>query len=175
MTLTALKVLVYAQMEGGVKDLAACLISQVNKRRMPLAEITPRILKWRNLSDLDKFRAMIDFDMLASLSPFSAALQKSARVRPINRRYELNQMDWRSLKDVYNGFGLDTANIEKVKTKIDQIMEDRNQVAHHGQIPATANALAEKHLRENAEVVENVLTDMSLQLLGYFGKGMHRR
>lgn len=52
LTLTALKVLVYAQLEGGIKDLASCVIRDLNNRRMPLSDINPRLLQWRNAEDI---------------------------------------------------------------------------------------------------------------------------
>ncbi|HLV87700.1 MAG TPA: MAE_28990/MAE_18760 family HEPN-like nuclease [Candidatus Sulfotelmatobacter sp.] len=175
LTLTALKVLVYAQLEGGIKDLSACVLRDLNNRGMTLGEIKPSILQWRNSNDIARFRSMVNFEMIAMTSPFSTALAKQLRIRGINRKREMNQMDWEGVKRVYTGFGLDYTAIESMKGKIDGIVEDRNEAAHYGGLSKRLNTLLEQELRENAGVVEHVLNDLSLQLLPYFTNLSHRR
>jgi hypothetical protein len=175
LTLTALGVLVYAQLEGGIKDLTACVLRNLNTRRPPLGEIKPELLRWRNPEELNRFRSMVDFTMIAMPSPFEPALQRRFKVKGINRRNELNQMDGDAIRRVYRGLSLDHTEIEKLATKIDQIVEDRNEAAHHGILPSTAATLMEKHVRENVAVVENVLVDFSLQLLPFFANRLHAR
>ena len=70
LTLTALKVLVYAQLEGGIKDLASCVVRHVNNRRMSVGDINPRLLLWRNAEDIRRFKSMVTFQMIAAPSPF---------------------------------------------------------------------------------------------------------
>ncbi|MGB8116932.1 MAG: MAE_28990/MAE_18760 family HEPN-like nuclease, partial [Candidatus Sulfotelmatobacter sp.] len=175
LTLTALSVLVYAQLEGGVKDLAACVIKDLNILRPNIGRIRPKLLVWRNPEEIDKFKARVDFDMIAAASPFASALAVPFQLKPINQRYELNQMDWKAIGKVYTGLGLDHAEINKLRTKIDEIVEDRNQAAHHGVLPATAAANMERQVREKVDVVETVLTDLCLQLLPFFSNALHAR
>jgi hypothetical protein len=174
-TLTALKVLVYAQLEGGIKDLASCVLRDVNSRRMSVGDINPRLLQWRNAEDIHRFKSMVTFQMIAAASPFAAALGRRLRVRGINRKGELNQMDWAAVRRIYDGLGLDHTSIEKFRGRITQIVEDRNDAAHYGVLPRLGAALMEKQVRENAETVEHVLTDFSLQLLPFFESNLHRR
>ena len=70
LTLTALKVLVYAQLEGGIKDLASCVLRDLNNRRMVVGEINPRLLEWRNAEDIRQFKSMVTFEMIAAPAPF---------------------------------------------------------------------------------------------------------
>jgi hypothetical protein len=90
LTLTALKVLVYAQLEGGIKDLASCVLRDLNNRGMPVGDINPRLLQWRNAEDIRRFKSMVTFEMIAAPSPFGPALGKRLRVNGINRKSELN-------------------------------------------------------------------------------------
>lgn len=175
LTLTAFGVLVYAQLEGGIKDLAACVLRDVNLRRLPVGDIEPRILRWRNPDEINRFKTMVDFDMIALPSPFASALGRRFRVSGINRRSELNQMSWEAIRRVYSGLGLDYTEINHLRTKIDEIVEDRNEAAHHGILPSIAATYMEKQVREKAGVVENVLTDFCLQVLPFFANQMHMR
>jgi hypothetical protein len=175
LVLSALTVLAYAQLEGGVKEISACVIKHVNRQKLEWGEIAPRLLNWRNLEDLARFRSAVDFDMIGATSPFFPLLKRRAQIRPINRRRELNQMSWAALKTVYRGFGLDCTNIERSAANIDSLVDARNEAAHHGVMPLIANALLEHQVRENASIVEDVLTDLSLQLLAFFENRLHRR
>src|SRR5208283_296045 len=175
LTLTALGVLVYAQLEGGVKDLAACVLKDPGLRSLTLGEIKPQLLRWRNPGEIDRFKAMLDFDNIATPSPFAAMLAGRFEVKTINRRNELNQMGWEAIKSVYRGLGLDYSEIESLRTKIDEIVDNRNEAAHHGVLKGTAATILEKQVRDNAVVVENVLTHFSLQLLPFFVNRMHKR
>jgi hypothetical protein len=175
LTLTALKVLVYAQLEGGIKDLASCVLRDLNNRRMPVGDINPRLLQWRNAEDIRQFKSMVTFEMIATPSPFGQALGKRLRVNGINRKSELNQMDWEAIRKVYNGLGLDHSSVEKLRGKITLIVEDRNDAAHYGVLPTLGTTLMERQVRENAGVVEDVLTDFSVQLLPFFASNLHRR
>ncbi len=175
LTLTALNVLVYAQLEGGIKDLTGCVLHDLNACRPPFGDINPVLLRWRNPGEIDRLKAMVDFNMIALPSPFSSVLAKRFKVKGINRRGELNQMSWEAIKRVYVGLGLDTSVVEKLKTKIDEIVDDRNEAAHHGVLPSTSAKQMEQHVRDNVVVVENVLTDLSLQILPFFSGEMHLR
>lgn len=175
LTLTALNVLVYAQLEGGMKDLAACVLRDLNNRRLPIGQIKPELIQWRNPSEISRFRSMVDFQMIAQQDPFGAALGRRFKVRGINRRTEMNQMDWDAIRKVYKGFGLDSSNIELMSAKIDQIVEDRNRAAHHGVLPQAAAVMVERHVRENVAVVENVLTDFGIRILPFFEDKLHIR
>jgi len=175
LTLTALKVLVYAQLEGGIKDLASCVLRDLNNRRMPVGDINPRLLQWRNAEDIRQFKSVVTFEMIAAPSPFGQALRKRLRVNGINRKSELNQMDWEAIRKVYNGLRLDHRSIEKLRGQITLIVEDRNDAAHYGVLPTLGTTLMERQVRENAGIVEHVLTDFSLQLLPFFASNLHRR
>lgn len=175
LSLSALTVLAYAQLEGGVKDISACVIKHVNARNMEMGEVAPRLLKWRNQEELARLKSAVDFDMIGTSSPFAALLKKRVRIRPINRHREFNQMSWAALKAVYDGFGLDRTTVERSAASIDDLVDARNEAAHHGSMPKTAAALLEKQVRANVLTVENVLTDLSLQLLDCFSNQMHRR
>jgi hypothetical protein len=168
LTLTALKVLVYAQLEGGIKDIASCVLRDLNSRRLPVSDINPKLLEWRNSEDIRQFRSMVTFEMIAAPSPFGSALGKRLRVRGINRKNELNQMDWDAIRRVYEGLGLDHSSVEKVRGRITLILDDRNEAAHYGVLPTLGKALMEGQVRENADTVEYVLTDFSLKLLPFF-------
>lgn len=87
----------------------------------------------------------------------------------------MNQMDWRAIGEVYTGLGLNHTEINKLKTKIDEIVEDRNQAAHHGALPPLAANYMEQQVREKVDVVETVLTDLCLQLLPFFISNLHVR
>jgi hypothetical protein len=175
LVLSALGVLTYAQLEGGVKDLAACVIKHVNARKLALGQVSPGLLAWRNQDALGKLRSMVDFDMIGMPVPFAAALDKRVKVNAINRKRELNQMSWLSLKAVYLGFGLDYGAVKVLAAKIDELVSARNDAAHHGAMPNLASGMLESQLRENVAVVEDILTDLSARLLEYFKIGMHRR
>jgi hypothetical protein len=175
LTLTALNVLVYAQLEGGIKDLAGCVIHDLNARRPPFGDINPGLLRWRNPGEVVRLRSMVDFNMIALHSPFSSALAKRFKVNAINRRNELNQMGWEAIKQVYGGFGLNPSTVLGLRTKLDEIVNDRNEAAHYGVLPGTLGSQMEHHIRDNVFVVENVLTDFSLQILPYFSSKMHLR
>ena len=175
LTLTALNVLVYAQLEGGMKDLASCVLRDLNRRPMQLGDIKPEILQWRNPNEINRLKSMVDFKMITMAYPFASFLEKRLKIVAINRRTELNQMSWEAIRRVYGGFGLDCSEIEYCKTKIDQIVDDRNEAAHHGVAPGIAAAFMEKHVRDNVGVVENVLIHFSLQLLPFFTNRLHIR
>jgi hypothetical protein len=175
LTLTALNVLVYAQLEGGIKDLVSCVLRDLNIRHPPMGEIKPDIVQWRNPDEINRFKAMVDFHMIAKPAPFSAALTKRFRVRGINRRSELNQMSWDAIRRVYKGLGLDYSGVQLFGAKIDQIVNDRNEAAHHGTLPSIAATYMEQQVRDNAMVVEKVLTDFSLRILPFFEDRLHTR
>lgn len=174
LTLAALTVLTYAQLEGGIKDLAARVIKEVNLRRMKLGDVSPELLQWRNESLLPSLRNFVDFNMIGATTPFDAQLQQIVEVMPINRRFELNQMNWDAVARVYGGFCLDPRSIERLASTLDQLVETRNQVAHHGSLAALV-ALLENQLRSNVAAVEDVLTDLTLQLLEFFPRNLHMR
>ncbi len=113
--------------------------------------------------------------MISSPSPFGEALVKRLKVRGINRKSELNQMDWEAIRQVYDGLGLDYSSVEKLRDQITHIVEDRNDAAHYGVLPNLGPTLLERQVRENAKIVENVLNDFSLRLLPFFETGLHRR
>lgn len=175
LTLTALNVLVYAQLEGGIKDIAGCVLHDLNLRRPPFGDIKPALLSWRNPNEIQHLKALVDFTMIAMPSPFSCVLSRRFRVNGINRRNELNQMSWDAIKRVYAGLGLDDSQVKKLKARIEEIVGDRNEAAHHGVLPNTSARQMEQHVRANVEVVENVLTDFSLQVLPFFSGKMHLR
>jgi HEPN superfamily RiboL-PSP-like protein len=175
LVLSALTVLAYAQLEGGVKDISACVIKHVNRMKLEWGEVSPRLLKWRNQEDLARFRAAVDFDMIGAADPFAPLLKKRAQIRPISRRGELNQMTWSSLRGVYDGFGLDSKDIEQSAANIDSLVGARNDAAHRGVLPITTAKMLERQVREHVSIVENVLTDLALQLFAYFNNSLHRR
>lgn len=175
LTLTALNVLVYAQLEGGIKDLASCVLRDLNNRHMSVGDINPRLLQWRNAEDIRQFKSMVTFQMIAAPSPFGGALAKRLKVKGINRKTELNQMDWEAIRKVYNGLGLDHSSVEKLRGAITQIVEDRNDAAHYGVLPTVATTLMERQVRNNADIVEHVLTDFSCRLLPFFASNLHKR
>jgi len=173
--LTAMTVLTYAQLEGGAKDLCAYTIRQVNLRNLQIGELAPRLLQWRNPAELDRFKSSSNFEVLTSISPFANALQRKVKIRSINRRYEFNQMSWEALKTIYRGFGLDDSSVSHRASEVDQLVEARNQAAHYGVLPTFASAMAEAQLRANVAAVEDVLTDLTIQLLSFFANRMHLR
>lgn len=173
--LTAMTVLTYAQLEGGTKDICSYTIRQINLRNLQIGELAPRLLQWRNPADLDRFKSALNFEVLAAISPFATALQRRVKIRSINRRYEFNQMSWESLKTIYRGFGLQSSSVSHHASEIDQLVEARNLAAHYGVLPSLASAMAEAQLRTNVVVVEDVLTDLTIQLLPFFANKMHLR
>jgi hypothetical protein len=175
LVLSALTVLAYAQLEGGVKDMSACVIKHVNRMKLGWGEVSPRLLKWRNKEDLTRFRSAVDFDMIGAANPFAVLLKKRAQIRPINRRGELNQMTWSALEAVYNGFGLNAMDIEQNAASIDSLVGARNDAAHRGILPIATAKILERQVREHVSVVETVLTDLALQLFAYFNSNLHRR
>jgi hypothetical protein len=175
LTLTALNVLVYAQLEGGIKDLASCVLRDINLRNMLVGDISPDILRWRNADDINRFKAMVDFAMIGATSPFASALGRRLKVRGINRRSEMNQMGWETIARIYRGLGLDQKGVARHRVKIDEIVDDRNAAAHYGALLTIGASYMEQHVRDNVFVVEDVLTDFSLQLLPFFANRKHMR
>jgi RiboL-PSP-HEPN len=175
LTLTALKVLVYSQLEGGIKDLASCVLRDVNNRRLTTGDINPKLLQWRNANEIQVFKSMVTFEMVAAISPFGHALNKRVKVRGINRKSEMNQMGWETIRKVYDGLGLDHSFVGTLRNEISDIVEDRNHAAHYGVVPPFGTTMMEKQVRENANVVEKVLTDFGIRLLPFFEQNMHRR
>jgi hypothetical protein len=175
LTLTSLNVFVYGQLEGGMKDLASCFLRHLNKRNLSYGQLKPSILDWRNGSEIEVFRRAVNFGMIADNSPFSAVLAKPVKVRHISRLHELNQMRWSAIEGIYCGLGLSTGDIISSKSLIEQLVDERNNAAHHGSIPPVAATMLERQLRQNVEVVETVLTDFSLKLLPYFKDRLHCR
>ena len=55
----------YAQLEGGIKDLASCVLRDLNLRHMSVGDIKPELLQWRNPNEINRFRSMVDFNMIA--------------------------------------------------------------------------------------------------------------
>lgn len=174
-SLLALKVLVYSQLEGGIKDLTGVAIRTINVLRLPLQEIHPCILEWRNPEEIKRFRNSVSFGMIANAAPFDSLLKRKVRLRGVNRYRELNQMGWNAIRTVYTGLRLDLSSIELHRSSIDRIVIDRNDAAHYGVLPGMSRSSMELELRANAAVVEQVLTDYSLQLLPYFSRRLHRR
>ncbi len=175
LTLTALNVLIYAQLEGGVKDLTACVLRHINLRRLALGEIRPTLLKWRNPDEIERFRSALDFSMISSPSPFVNILSRHVKLKGINRRHELNQMGSAALKRIYVGLGLDYSAVSQSTAQIDELVDHRNSAAHYGILPSVATAIMEKQVRGNVMIVEKVLTDLSIQLLLYFVNRLHMR
>lgn len=175
LVLSALTVLAYAQLEGGVKEISGCVIKDVNRRKLEWGEAAPRLLKWRNQEDLARFRSTVNFEMIGESAPFAPFLKKRVQIKPINRRREFNQMTWGKIKTVYEGFGLSSRGIERYAANIGSLVDARNDAAHHGAMPTTAAAMLENQVRDNVRVVEDVLTDLALQALAYFENGLHRR
>jgi len=175
LTLRALQILVYAQLEGGVKSLSAILLKDLNRRRLPVGLINPTILSWRNKNDLSRFKAAVNFSMVAISSPFGPLLARTEKVKSINRKYELNQMGWSSLATIYSGLDLDISSITAHRQTIEEIVEERNNAAHHGTWTPKSLTLLENQLRSNVDAVESVLTDFSINLLGFFIGNKHLR
>jgi hypothetical protein len=175
LTLTALSVLAYAQLEGGVKDLAILVVKHVNHRNLEIGEISPSLLTWRSESELERFKSALTFDAIARAYPFEELLKRTIKIRGIDRRYELNQMSSEVLSAVYAGFGLDRSQVELHSSQIDDLVETRNEAAHHGVTPQIEAQLMEQQLRSNVKMVGIVLTDLSLQLLSFFSGKLHLR
>ena len=175
LTLTALNVLVYAQLEGGVKDLSARLVRRLNAYNLTFANINPKLLEWRNGKELERFRKTISFSNISSANPFAPLLAEKAKVRPINRRFEFNQMHWEELTSIYSGLGLTVAQIARSRQDISALVEMRNDAAHHGVPSKMAAKLLGELVRQHALAVGTVLTDFSLQLLVFFENKLHRR
>lgn len=175
LVLSALTVLTYAQLEGGIKDISASVIRHINMRRMRLGEVAPGLLNWRNHRELGRLRALVEYDMVGRASPFEAALKRRVVVRSIDRRREMNQMGWAGVRKVYDGFGLDYRGVEPVAAQIENLVAARNEAAHHGIMPPIASAMLEGQLRDNVHAVENVLTDLTIQLLTFFSDRKHIR
>ena len=175
LTLMALTVLTYAQLEGGVKDLTAIVIRHVNQRKLQIGEINPSLLEWRGEGELQRFKSKVSFDLIASPYPFKDLLKRTIKIKGINRQYELNQMSWATLNRVYVGFGLDPSHVQAHSSQIDDLVKTRNQTAHHGVTPPIARTLMETQLRSDIQMVGFVLTDLSLQLLSFFSGKLHLR
>ena len=90
LVLSAMNVLSYAQLEGGIKDLASYIIKEVNRRNLNLGDISPALLQWRNSEELDRYRNLLNFELIGSSDPFRPHLSRKTVVRPINRRGEFN-------------------------------------------------------------------------------------
>jgi hypothetical protein len=109
--------------------------------------------------------------MIGAKVPFDAILSKRVKVTAINRKREMNQMSWQTLKIMYAGLGLDYLSIEHVASEVGDLVSAGNAAAHDRIMPTVAAGLLESQLRTNVAVVENVLTDLSVKLLDYFNTG----
>jgi len=150
LSLTALNVLAYAQMEGGMKDLSARVIRDINARNMLLGEISPTILEWRCTEELDRLKSAVNFKMAGE--PNSA-----------------------TIKRIYRGFGISSIGIETQAAAIDELVDARNLAAHYGLPGASAANLLAVQLRAHVGTAEFVLTDFTLNLISYFSTRSHRR
>jgi len=130
LTLTALRVLVYAQLEGGIKEQVALLIRQVNAYKLQLGATSPSLLKWRNNDDLSRFRNAVSFDNFALSFPFGNLAGKRVRITPLNRIREFNQMNSESLAEIYTGLGFDKAAIQPSASAVNDLVGARNDAAH---------------------------------------------
>lgn len=175
LTLTALTVLTYAQLEGGVKDLVAFTIRDFNMRKVTIAKASPYLLKWRNPEEIDRFRSFVNFEMIVDPSPFDPLLARQLRLKGINRKSEFNQMDWAALRRIYTGLGLNYSSIATAADQIDNLVAARNQAAHHGMPPNVAIPILEGQLRSQVDLVQDVLTDLGIRLLPYFSGKTHLR
>jgi hypothetical protein len=175
LTLTALSVLAYAQLEGGMKDLSARVIRDINARNMLLGEISPNILEWRCDEELDRLKSAVNFKMVGESDPFFLVLKRKVRVRGIHRQQEMNQMNSATVKRVYRGFGISSIGVETRAVAIDELVDARNSGAHYGLPGASAASLLEAQLRAHVDTAEFVLTDFTVNLITYFATGKHRR
>lgn len=175
LSLTAFNVLAYAQMEGGIKDLAACTIRHTNARNMLLGEISPALLEWRSADELDRLKAAVNFKMVGNQDPFATVLARKVKIRGIHRHREMNQMNSATIKRVYRGFGISTSDIEVHASNIDELVEARNAAAHYGLPSPLAAGLLAVQLRGYLQTAEFVLTDFAIKLIPYFAMKMHKR
>lgn len=170
-----MRVLVYAQLEGGVKELAAIVIRDVNARRLQVGELAPCLLRWRNRDDLTRFKAVVDFSSISLAFPFGNLPAKRVKIQPINRRREFNQMTWENLNEIFIGFGLDISAVQQCSSAIKDLVEARNDAAHHGAMPRLARELLEAQVRGDVILVEGILTDLALQFIPFFANRQHKR
>ena len=175
LSLTAMRVMVYSQLEGGVKELVSFVIRQINSYPLQLGEISPALLKWRNSQDINSFRAAVNFDNIASSFPFGNLPAKRVKVRPINRISEFNQMNSQNLTVIYDGLRLNKGVLTTKKSNVDDLVSARNDAAHHGVMPTTAKNFLEAQLRDDATMVEKMLEDLALQFLTFFSSQLFRR
>ena len=175
LTLTAFRVLVYAQLEGGVKEFVSLVIKHINAKSLQVGELAPHLLQWRNPDYLSKFRAAVNFYTVSLTFPFANLPAKKIKITPLNRRRELNQMGWENLQQVYLGLGLNQTSVKQSAAAIDELVQARNLAAHHGNVPDLERGLLETQVRDEVNIVENVLIDFALQLLPFFSSHMHRR
>ena len=175
LVLSAMNVLSYAQLEGGIKDLASYIIKEVNRRNLNLGDISPALLQWRNSEELDRYRNLLNFELIGSSDPFRPHLSRKTVVRPINRRGEFNQMNWPSLMKLYTGFRLNSTAIQGFESAVGDLVSARNTAAHHGLPPPLAATMLELQLRGYVVAVEGILTDLSLQMLTFFSNRLHLR
>jgi hypothetical protein len=175
LTLMALGVLVYAQLEGGIKGVASVAIRHINARNIEIGRLAPKLLEWRNPDDLARFKTAVYFEIIASPSPFEELLLRQTKVRPIDIRYELNQMSWNTLKMVYGGFSITTDDINKYAVEVDDLVNARNDAAHSGLPNNESSTTLEGQLRGKVTVVEAILTDFGLQMLSLFENNLHLR
>jgi len=173
--LAALRVLIYAQLEGGIKEQVSLLIRQINAYKLQLGDTSPSILKWRNKRDLSRFKAAISFENISLSFPFGNLTAQRTKITPINRLKEFNQMNSENLAEIYTGLGFNKSIIQQTGSSINDLVGARNDVAHHGVMPKIGKNLLEAQVRGDAAIVETVLTDMTLQNLTFFANGLHRR
>jgi hypothetical protein len=175
LTLTALNVLIYAQLEGGIKELTSLTIREVNSLQVPLGRVAPCLLAWRNAPEIDRLRKAITFDNVTHHAPLSTELARTIVIRDLSVSSEFNQMNPRSLVKIYSGFHLDQTDLKKTLGRIETLVSARNEAAHNGVLPPLALSLLEQQTRGYVATVEVILTDVSLQLLTLFSKGLHLR
>lgn len=175
LTLTALRVLVYAQLEGGIKEQIAVVIRQINAYKLQLGNTSPALLKWRNKDDLSRFKAAVSFDNISLAFPFGNLPTRRTKVKPLNRVREFNQMNSQSLAEIYSGLKLNSSMISQSVSAVNDLVEARNDAAHHGIMPKTAKKWLETQVRGDAAIVEMILTDIALQMLTFFANGLHLR
>jgi hypothetical protein len=173
--LTAFNALAYAQMEGGIKDLSACTIRNINARNMLLGEVAPTLLEWRSADELKRLKSAVNFNMVGHQNPFATVLARKVKIRGIHRHYEMNQMNSATIKRVYRGFGINPSDLENHAASIDELVEARNTAAHYGLPSDLAASLLAVQLRGYVQTAEYVLTDFAIKLIPYFSMKMHKR
>jgi hypothetical protein len=164
-------VLVYAQLEGFVKDVVGQLVDYLNKKKSPRMALTAEILRDRTEAAEDELRALLSLDTYADIEDrVRTFMQSSCEIKPLQTKYELNQMNGDTIEKVYRWFGWSTASVSVQILTANDLITVRNSVAHHGRLTKLGTQSSRNELMRSIIAVSLIMGDIGEHALNYILK-----